>query len=207
MPSPLDSVAGRFGAGKASRPVTRRVYQEALKMYRAGEGTTAIRASLHARGKTDPLYKTSNGAISGLVKEFKEVVAKRSSAGKISGQQRPGPKTVIKSGMTFGHKYMYYGEVHIYQRPESGEGEEGLEESEAREQDFADEDGEGGEGELYEIVPLGFGDDELLTTEMIKAKLMSYGVAIAQKGGTNRANYQNGLYAHHAVVTSIQQSA
>jgi len=203
MPSPLDSVAGRFGAGKASRPVTRRVYQEALRMYRAGEGTTAIRASLHARGKTDPLYKTSNGAISGLVKEFKEVVAKRSSAGKISGQQRPGRASLVKSGMTFGHKYMYYGEVHIYQRPESGEGEE--EEQEYFGED--DEDGEGGEGELYEIVPLGFGDDELLTTEMIKAKLMSYGVAIAQKGGTNRANYQNGLYAHHAVVTSIQQSA
>ena len=203
MPSPLDSVAGRFGTGKASRPVTRRVYQEALRMYRAGEGTTAIRASLHARGKTDPLYKTSNGAISGLVKEFKEVVAKRSSAGKISGQQRPGRASLVKSGMTFGHKYMYYGEVHIYQRPETDEGDEDEEEYFGED----DEDGEGGEGELYEIVPLGFGDDELLTTEMIKAKLMSYGVAIAQKGGTNRANYQNGLYAHHAVVTSIQQSA
>ena len=203
MPSPLDSVAGRFGAGKASRPVTRRVYQEALRMYRAGEGTTAIRASLHARGKTDPLYKTSNGAISGLVKEFKEVVAKRSSAGKISGQQRPGPKTVIKSGMTFGHKFMYYGEAHIWQLPE--EGERDYEEDEEGEED--EDGGVSGSGEPFEVVPLGFGDDERLTVDMIEAKLFSMGEQIARRGGTNRANYQNGLYAHHAVVTSIQQSA
>ena len=204
--SPLDNEAGRYIVGADSVPVTRRIYQEVMKRFNDGQGVTQIRRELHQIAKEDPTYKTSNASVTGLVREFKEVKAKRGATAKIGKSRRPGRGSIVKSGMNFGSKYRYFGEVHIWQTGEDFEDE--------REGDFGDrepleaDDLEGEDrGEPYEIVPVYFSRDELLTLDLIEAKLKEMGDSIALKGGTNRANYNRNLYVHHVELKSIQESA
>lgn len=205
--SPLDNEAGRYVVGADSRPVTRRIYQEVMRRFNEGQGVTEIRRELRQMAKADPNYKTSNAGVSGLVREFKDIKAKRGATAKIGKNRRPGKGSIVQSGMNFGARYRYFGEVHIWATgPEWAEnftedgvfGEEPINPS-----DLEGED----RGEPYEVVPVYFSRDELLTKELIEGKLEEMGKAIALKGGTNRANYQNNLYVHHVEIKSIQESA
>jgi len=205
--SPLDNEAGRYVVGADSRPVTRRIYQEVMRRFNAGQGVTEIRRELRQMSKNDPNYKTSNAGVSGLVREFKDIKAKRGATTKVGKNRRPGKGSIVQSGMNFGARYRYFGEVHIWQTGED------FTENFTEEGVFGDDpidpsDLEGEDrGEPYEVVPVYFSNDELLTRELIEEKLKAMGQAIAMKGGTNRANYQNNLYVHHVEIKSIQESA
>ena len=168
--SPLDNEAGRYIVGADSVPVTRRIYQEVMKRFNDGQGVTQIRRELHQIAKEDPTYKTSNASVTGLVREFKEVKAKRGATAKIGKSRRPGRGSIVKSGMNFGSKYRYFGEVHIWQTGEDFEDyrdDEVLGDREPLDPD----DLEGSDkGEPYEIVPVYFSRDELLTLDLIEAK-------------------------------------
>ena len=200
MVSPLDNEAGRYIVGGNSRPVTRRIYQEVLKQFKAGNGVTAIRNNLRLLAKDNPEYKTSNEGVTGIVRELKEIEGKRNVTARIGNRRRPGKTSIVKSGMRFGSRYRYFGEIHLWIRPE-GEYEEGV---------FGDDsvlDGDRENGEPYDIVPVYFSSDELLTMEEIKSRLEGMGQSIALKGGINRRDYQSGLYVHHVEVKSVQESA
>ena len=205
--SPLDNEAGRYVVGADSRPVTRRIYQEVMRRFNEGQGVTEIRRELRQMAKTDPNYKTSNAGISGLVREFKDVKAKRGATAKVGKNRRPGKGSIVQSGMNFGARYRYFGEIHIWQTGEDF-AENFTEEGVFGEEPINPSDLEGEDrGEPYEVVPVYFSDDELLSVELIEGRLLSMGQQIALKGGTNRANYQNNLYVHHVEIKSIQESA
>lgn len=128
--------------------------------------------------------KASNLVVGQVAKEYRLIGSKRTSAKHITNRGKPRG-SIVQTGMRFGTKYRYHGEIHLWVKDE-----------------------ETGKESPYEIIPMYFGQDELLTGEQIRTWLEAKGEEIAERGGTGRQNrdYVEGLFVHHVVITSIQRS-
>ena len=182
MPQPTLG-AGVYTVGAESRPITGAARQAIVAAYRAGQSVSQIRGPNGVRSQG---FRVGNTAISGVIREIKQIDKARQSLRSVTDFAKPR-KGVVQSGMKFGTEYRFFGEAVIGPDPDEDYPED---------DDLSDE--------TVTIGPIGI--DHLPTMGEMKERIRAIAIQIAQAGGPRRSGGRPRV-VKKVSVTGIQRSA